>query len=154
MNVGRPNPSCERARTSISTELDGELSEVEQAMLRRHLRQCAACTAFHLETGAFTQVLREAELEDYRVGFSPLTARRRWTGQLRRVAPAVAAAALFVTVGGTLGRFVGEREPVGPSSPLTSVRSSSSSPPLASGTYPDPSKPLLPLGQRSASEDF
>ena len=72
-------------------------------MLRRHLRQCAGCTAFHVETRAFTRQLRETELEDYNVGFSPLTARRRWPGQLRRVAPAVAAAALFVTVGGNAG---------------------------------------------------
>jgi hypothetical protein len=124
-------------------------------MLRRHLRQCASCSAFHVETRAFTQILRDAELEEYSVGFSPLTAhRRRWPGQLRRVAPAVAAAALFVSVGGTLGRFVGEREQPTPRAPVGNVRSVGSSPPLASGTYPDPSKPSLPLGQRSASEDF
>ena len=155
MNVRRPARSCERARASISTELDGELSEVEHAMLRRHLRQCASCSAFDAEARAYTQLLRDAELEEYSVGFSPLTAhRRRWPGQLRRVVPAVAAAALFVTVGGTLGRFIGEQEQPAPPSLVTSVRSVGSAPPRVSGTFAAVPKASLPLGQRSASEDF
>ena len=37
---------CERARSRVSLGLDGELSEVEQAMLRAHVGRCAACAAF------------------------------------------------------------------------------------------------------------
>jgi predicted anti-sigma-YlaC factor YlaD len=154
MNVGRPSRSCERARGSISADLDGELSEVEQAMLRRHLRQCSSCSAFRVESRAFTDILRQAELEEYSVDFSPVTARRRWSGQVRRAIPAVAAAVLFVTVGGTLGRMVGERSQPEPVAALANVRSISSSPPRASGTFVAARKPSLPLGQRSASEDF
>lgn len=154
MIVGRPSRTCERARASISADLDGELSEVEEAMLRRHLRQCSSCSAFRVESRAFTDALRHVELEVYSVGFSPVTARRRWPGQVRRVIPAVAAAVLFVTVGGTLGRMVGERNQAEPATALANVRSISSSPPRASGTFVAARKPTLPLGQRSASEDF
>lgn len=155
MNVGRPSRSCEHARASISADLDGELSEVEQAMLRRHLRQCSGCSAFRVESRGFTDTLRHAQLEEYSVGFSLLTARRRrWPGQVRRVIPTVAAAVLFVTVGGTLGRAVGERNQAEPAPSIANVRSISSSPPRASGTFVAVRKPSLPLGQRSASEDF
>jgi predicted anti-sigma-YlaC factor YlaD len=43
---------CERARALVSLGLDGELSAVEQAMLRAHVGCCAACAAFARDLGS------------------------------------------------------------------------------------------------------
>jgi predicted anti-sigma-YlaC factor YlaD len=53
--------ACERAQQWISLELDGELSEFEQAALARHLGGCVACRAVSLRVSGFTSMLR-AEL--------------------------------------------------------------------------------------------
>lgn len=62
MSHVRPR-ACDRAREWISLELDAELSELEDALLRRHLARCACCGAFRTEARAFTQVLRSTPLE-------------------------------------------------------------------------------------------
>jgi predicted anti-sigma-YlaC factor YlaD len=54
---------CERAREWASLDLDGELSELERAMLRAHSRRCAACADYVLEVGAITQAVRNSQLE-------------------------------------------------------------------------------------------
>lgn len=56
---------CARARAFASLWLDGELSELEQALLDVHLPECAACRAFRLDVGRSTVTLREAPLEAY-----------------------------------------------------------------------------------------
>jgi predicted anti-sigma-YlaC factor YlaD len=37
---------CDHARARVSLALDGELSQVEQALLRAHVGRCAACAEF------------------------------------------------------------------------------------------------------------
>lgn len=54
---------CERARFWASLRLDGELSELEEALLDAHLARCAGCHAVAEGFGASTIVLRSAPLE-------------------------------------------------------------------------------------------
>ena len=56
----RPSLPCERAREWASLRLDGELSQLESAMLESHLARCAACHAVVSRTEAFTTALRAA----------------------------------------------------------------------------------------------
>jgi predicted anti-sigma-YlaC factor YlaD len=49
---------CERARLRASLELDDELSEVEEALLRAHVGRCADCAAFARDVDGLTQELR------------------------------------------------------------------------------------------------
>jgi predicted anti-sigma-YlaC factor YlaD len=51
---------CERARARASLGLDGELSEVEQALLRAHVGRCADCAAYAHDLERLTQELRSA----------------------------------------------------------------------------------------------
>lgn len=53
---------CSRVRSQVSLALDGELSQLEQAMVQRHLEGCAACRAFHDELTAVTSAIRHAPL--------------------------------------------------------------------------------------------
>jgi predicted anti-sigma-YlaC factor YlaD len=55
--------TCERARMWASLQLDGELSELERALLDAHLARCEACSVYVREVGAATEGLRAAELE-------------------------------------------------------------------------------------------
>ena len=57
--------TCERAAQWISLELDGELSQLEQAALARHLHGCARCQAMSAEVSSFTRMLREAPLIEF-----------------------------------------------------------------------------------------
>jgi predicted anti-sigma-YlaC factor YlaD len=54
--------TCERATQWISLDLDGELSQLEQAALARHLLSCARCQAVRTQVSSFTRMLREAPL--------------------------------------------------------------------------------------------
>lgn len=83
---------CERARQWVSAELDGRLSEFEQALLDGHLRGCAACTEFRDSVTRFTHELRAAPLEQPEEPITISRARRRFSF---RVAPAVAALAVM-----------------------------------------------------------
>jgi len=45
---------CERARQWASLRLDGELSELEDALLEQHLEGCSSCSAFAVRLAATT----------------------------------------------------------------------------------------------------
>jgi hypothetical protein len=51
---------CEVVRETISAELDGEVSEIEAALARRHRIECADCEQFALSVAHTTDVLRAA----------------------------------------------------------------------------------------------
>jgi hypothetical protein len=51
---------CEAVRETISAELDGEVSEIEAALARRHRSECADCERFALSVAHTTNVLRAA----------------------------------------------------------------------------------------------
>jgi predicted anti-sigma-YlaC factor YlaD len=54
---------CERARFWASLRLDGELSELEGALLDAHLARCEGCRAVAEGFGASTAALRTAPLQ-------------------------------------------------------------------------------------------
>jgi anti-sigma factor RsiW len=95
---------CERARTWASLGLDGELSQVEQALLRAHVGRCAACAEFARDLDGLTQELRRAPLE--RPAAEAVPERRRHSGrrmlQLGAAAAAVVLAAAFGSLAGSL----------------------------------------------------
>jgi predicted anti-sigma-YlaC factor YlaD len=61
----RPAPPlvCDRVRAQISLALDGELSQLEHAMLSSHLTRCADCRVYEADVTGFTQRVRETPLE-------------------------------------------------------------------------------------------
>lgn len=91
--------TCERARTWISAELDGELSDFESVLLRSHLLRCGSCKTFKLDAGAFARTLREASLEPMS---RPIVVSRRRSIAFRplRVPGAAALVALTIASGG------------------------------------------------------
>jgi anti-sigma factor RsiW len=52
--------ACDRAHQAVSLHLDGELSQLERALLERHLNRCAECAEFASDTSALTHQLRAA----------------------------------------------------------------------------------------------
>jgi anti-sigma factor RsiW len=52
--------ACDRARQAVSLRLDGELSQLERALLERHLDRCSACAVFADDASALTRELRAA----------------------------------------------------------------------------------------------
>jgi len=92
---------CERVRAQISLDLDGELSQLEQAMVASHLGRCPACRAYAADVRALTQMVRRAPLE--RMGRPVVVRRRRRVLSARLQAGAAAAllavAALGISVG-------------------------------------------------------
>lgn len=96
MRAARPSVICDRVRAQISIELDGELSQLERAMLAAHLGRCADCRAYELDVTAFTRVVREAPLERME-GRLVVRPPRRFS--VLRLPPAVAAGLAIAVVG-------------------------------------------------------
>jgi anti-sigma factor RsiW len=90
---------CARARFWASLRLDGELSELEGALLDAHLARCDACSAVARDYGALTDDLRARPLE--RV--APVVVRH--VRSTRRVFAGAAIAAV-IAAGMLLGGFV------------------------------------------------
>lgn len=76
----------------MSAELDGRLSEFEQALLDAHLIGCGECSAFRVSATRFTRELRAAPLERLEAPVAISHARRRFAF---RIAPAAAALAVM-----------------------------------------------------------
>jgi putative zinc finger protein len=71
---------CERARAWASLRADGELSELESALLDAHLGRCADCRAFATSAQSMALALRTAHLEPAApVAIAPLTGSHRRT---------------------------------------------------------------------------
>jgi predicted anti-sigma-YlaC factor YlaD len=98
-----PGP-CERARQWSSLRLDGELSELEEALLEKHLESCALCEAFDAGLRTSTELLRTAPLARPSVGFELPAAKpeRIRTSRVAAIAAVLGAAALGSVVGSTL----------------------------------------------------
>ena len=103
--MGSGGQLCDRAREWSSLRLDGELSQLEQALLDAHLARCADCRAFALATEAHTFELRTSEPEQLT---SPIALPRRATGALRSLQTGVAAA--MVIAAAALGSALGVLE--------------------------------------------
>jgi len=86
--------ACERAMQWISLDLDGELSQLEQAALARHLEECVRCREVATDVNAFTHVLRAAPLVELERPVVVAPPRRARAQVARRAAVTLAFAAL------------------------------------------------------------
>lgn len=124
--------ACEAARLRASLALDGELDEIHLLLLQRHLDRCLACAELVPELRAVTEAVRRAPPERRlrRSVVPPLPVRRLpWA----RITVAVATLALGALTLPQLPASTGDR---------------AGSPRLAAPP------PRLPIGQRSALDDF
>lgn len=88
--------ACDRVRGQVSLELDGELSQLERAMVAAHVLRCADCRGYRSDVQAFTRALRSAALETA----PPVSVRRyRRSTAATRFQAGVAAAMAFAVVG-------------------------------------------------------
>ena len=96
--------ACDRATQWISLDLDGELSQLEQAGLHRHLAGCARCRAVSAEVSAFTRMLRDAPMVELEREVAYAAPRRARARVVRRAAASLAFAGLVGAA--VLGGFV------------------------------------------------
>jgi anti-sigma factor RsiW len=95
---------CGRARAWASLDLDGELSQLERALLAAHLARCDACARHVADVRAATHALRAAELERPPRPVAVQAGRRRRGASL---AVRVALAATLAALAGGLGVLAG-----------------------------------------------
>jgi predicted anti-sigma-YlaC factor YlaD len=111
---------CGRAREWISLRVDGELSELERLLLRRHLGRCTECREFAEGVRAATLLIRTTPVArpSRSLGPDPVPVRapRRF-----RLAAAAGLAALAAGVGVGVGVLIGsDRDaplPIAPQAP-------------------------------------
>ena len=105
--AGEGTDRCTRAREWMSLRADGELSELERLLLRRHLSRCDSCRAFAERVTQTTQVLRTTPLEQPSRALVPEVrpVRRRKVGL--RLALAGALVVVAAATGGVVGSIVG-----------------------------------------------
>jgi hypothetical protein len=92
---------CERARQWASLRVDGELSELEDGLLDKHLEGCAVCRSFAEGLTAATVLLRATPREQPQIPYA-LPERR-----LIRLPVGRRAAIVAVAAAAALGSFVG-----------------------------------------------
>lgn len=131
--------ACADARLRASLALDAELGDLGLAQLRRHLDSCVECTRVVGEMEATSILLRAAAREPYRCELGGSLLVRSCSSQRGRSwAGAAVAVAALVLATGALPRPEGHLEDGRPA-----------------GGQARPVVPLkLPIGQRSAVEDF
>lgn len=91
---------CARARFWVSLRVDGELSELEGALLDAHLAHCAHCAEFRLGVEASTQAIRAASY----VGHAPVALDLRHSPRRFVAGAGVAALIAAAAVAGVLVR--------------------------------------------------
>jgi predicted anti-sigma-YlaC factor YlaD len=89
-------------REYVSASVDGELSEVEGAMVESHLARCTTCRAYAAETAETARMLRAAPLEELTFPIV-LPGRRLAVARKLQVAAAAAAVAVAVGIGASVG---------------------------------------------------
>ena len=99
--------ACDRVRAQISLEVDGELSQLERAMLAAHVIRCASCHAYRERVHAFTRELRSAPL--VQLSGRLLVRRPRRVATVARFQAGVAAALAFAVVGAASQMAVPQR---------------------------------------------
>jgi anti-sigma factor RsiW len=105
----RQDQACDRARAWASLDLDGELSQLERALLAAHLRRCAECAAAVGEMRGVTALLRAAPVEEPEQSFAP--PRRRLRPRVPAgLASRVVAATGVTVVAASLGVLAGALE--------------------------------------------
>jgi ferric-dicitrate binding protein FerR (iron transport regulator) len=97
---------CRRAREWVSLRLDGELSELERLLLRRHLGRCPECRAVADGFEAATRLIRATPRDRPALSFQPAPAAARPQRRVRLAAVA-GLAALAAGVGVGIGVLIG-----------------------------------------------
>jgi ferric-dicitrate binding protein FerR (iron transport regulator) len=95
------NGRCERARQWASLRLDGELSELEDALLEQHLEGCSNCSAFAVRLAATTEAVRAVPLERPEISYP------RFERPVIRLPVGRRVAIVAVAAAAALGAFVG-----------------------------------------------
>jgi hypothetical protein len=95
------NGGCERARQWASLRIDGELSELEDALLEKHLEGCANCSAFAVRLAATTEAVRAVPLERPEISYP------RFERPVIRLPVGRRVAIVAVAAAAALGAFVG-----------------------------------------------
>ena len=95
------NGRCERARQWASLRVDGELSELEGALLEKHLEGCASCSAFAVRLAATTEAVRAVPLERPEISYP------RFERPVIRLLAGRRVAIVAVAAAAALGAFVG-----------------------------------------------
>jgi anti-sigma factor RsiW len=111
---------CGRAREWISLRVDGELSELERLLLRRHLGRCPECREFAEGVRAATLLVRATPVvrpsRSLEPDPAPVRAPRRF-----RLAAAAGLAALAAGIGVGVGVLIGSDRnaplPIAPQAP-------------------------------------
>ena len=104
---------CDRARQWASLRVDRELSELEDALLEKHLEGCAACRSFAERIAATAEIVRATPPEKPEIVYPPLERRpiRLPVGRRTAIVGIAAAAALGSFVGSWLQRPAPARAP-------------------------------------------
>ena len=92
---------CERARQWASLQLDGELSELEDSLLEKHLEGCSSCSAFVVRLAATTKAVRAVPLERSQISYP------RFERPVIRLPVGRRVAIVAVAAAAALGAFVG-----------------------------------------------
>src|SRR6185312_8453462 len=95
------NGRCERARQWASLRIDGELSELEDALLEKHLEGCASCSAFAIRLAATTEAVRAAPQELPKIEYP------RFERPVIRLPVGRRVAIVAIAAAAALGAFVG-----------------------------------------------
>jgi hypothetical protein len=95
--------NCARARSWVSHEVDGELSQFERVFLAAHLRLCGECARFAEDVRSFTHLIRSAPLERPERAFESPVRRPARVRVIGRVAIATA----LIALAGGLGVLAG-----------------------------------------------
>src|SRR6185369_8594348 len=98
------NGRCERARQWASLRIDGELSELEDALFEKHLEACANCSAFAARLASTTEAVRAVPQERPQIDYPRFErpAFRLPVGRRVAIVAVAAAAALGAFVGSSL----------------------------------------------------
>jgi hypothetical protein len=92
---------CERARQWASLRLDGELSELEDTLLEKHLEGCASCSVFTARLTAATEAVRAVPQERPQIDYP------RFERPVIRLPVGKRVAIVAVAAAAALGAFVG-----------------------------------------------
>ena len=95
------NGRCERARQWVSLRVDGELSELEDALLEKHLEGCASCSTFTAGLVATAEAVRAVPLERPEIEYP------RFERPVIRLPVGRRVAIVAVAAAAALGAFVG-----------------------------------------------
>jgi predicted anti-sigma-YlaC factor YlaD len=114
----QPQPHlCARARSWASLRADGELSDLESALLDAHLGRCLSCRTFARDTEQIAVALRAARLE----APAPFALRPRQPRRAALRALQVAAAVAVVVTAGVIAAFSGPSGSTSAAKPVAMV---------------------------------